>query len=355
MTREVWKHLTALSACCAAMTLLLVGEMHARADQVPVPKVTVETVLSGLDNPCGIALQPGTGHIFVSDSGGLRVVKFDPTKPGEPADVITGFPEGAYGSGLVYKIGPLGLAFLDKNTLLVGGGGLVDGEEVLRVYLLPKNGSTITADAAQTLGPLPKSDATATGAGNFYGLAVNRERNAVYITSNGDDAQGWLLKATVKKGKPVSLAPFISTKITTGINAPVAIAMNHKGFIVVGQMGEMDQPHDSLLTMYRPDTKQLVMRREVGLHDISALAYSESHQLYAADFSWNDPSQGGVFRLDEAWTDDQPSIAAVPVVALHKPTAMVFGRDGALYVTTFGSVDKDSDDKPGSLVRIEFK
>jgi hypothetical protein len=329
--------------------------MHARADQVPVPKVTVETVLSGLDNPCGIALQPETGHIFVSDSAGLRVVKFDPTKPGEPADVITGFPEGTYGSGPVYKIGPLGLAFLNKNTLLVSGGELVDREKNLRVYFLPKNGSTITADAAQTLGLLPKSDETTTGEGNFCGLAVNRERIAVYMTSNGDDAQGWLFKATVKKGKPVSLAPFISKKITTGIDAPVAIAISHKGYIAVGQMGEMDQPHDSLLTMYRPDNKQLVMRRAVGLHDISALAYSESHQLYAADFSWNDPSQGGVFRLDEAWTDDQPSIAAVPVAALHKPTAMVFGSDGALYVTVFGSVDEDSDEKPGSVVRIEFK
>ncbi len=353
MAREVWKHPTALSICCAAMALFLAGGNHARANQTP--EVTVETVLSGLDNPCGIALQPGTGHIFVSDSAGLRVVKFDPTKPGEAADVITGFPEGTYGSGPVYKIGPLGLAFLSRNTLLVGGGGLVDGEEVLRVYFLPNSGSVLTADAAHTLGPLPKSDQTATGEGNFYSLAVNRQRNTVYITSNGDDAKGWLFKATVKRGKPVSLAPFISTKIATGVDAPVAITMNHKGYIVVGQMGEMDQPRDSLLTMYRPDNKQLVMCREVGLHDISALAQSESHQLCVADFSWNDPSQGGVSRLDEAWADARPSIAAVPVAALDKPTAMVFGRDGALYVTVFGSAADDSAEKSGRVVRIEFK
>ena len=37
-------------------------------------KVEVKTVVERLNNPCGIAIQPETGHVFVSDSGALRVL-----------------------------------------------------------------------------------------------------------------------------------------------------------------------------------------------------------------------------------------------------------------------------------------
>lgn len=35
----------------------------------------VSTVVDGLDNPAGIAIQPETGDIFVSDSGASRVIR----------------------------------------------------------------------------------------------------------------------------------------------------------------------------------------------------------------------------------------------------------------------------------------
>ena len=81
----------------------------------------VETVLEGLINPCGVAIQPETNTVFVSDSGSGRVVRVGGEKKSE--EVIAGSPRDVYGKGPKYEIGPLGIAFLDKETLVVGDGG----------------------------------------------------------------------------------------------------------------------------------------------------------------------------------------------------------------------------------------
>src|SRR5262245_10966897 len=122
----------------AMFAALLVASMAISAE----PKTTV--VLTGLNNPSGIAIQPETGAIFVSDSAALRVVRVG--KEGKAEDAITGFTKDIYGKGPMYDIGPLGLAFVDKDTLVVGDGGKKDGEELLRIYKLPADGSAITAD-----------------------------------------------------------------------------------------------------------------------------------------------------------------------------------------------------------------
>ena len=67
----------------------------------------IEVVLEGLHNPSGLAVQPKTGHVFVSDSGAGKVVRI---VDGKAEDVITEFPSDVYGKGPKYNIGPLGLA-----------------------------------------------------------------------------------------------------------------------------------------------------------------------------------------------------------------------------------------------------
>ena len=110
----------------------------------------VEVVLEGLLNPSGIAIRPGASadeaEIFIADSGHLKVVKMKANAPGTAVDVVTDFPKDIYGKGPMYDIGPLGLAFLNPTTLLVGGGGNVDSEEVLSVYKLPEDGSPLNPD-----------------------------------------------------------------------------------------------------------------------------------------------------------------------------------------------------------------
>src|SRR6188508_648234 len=98
----------------------------------------VTEVIGGLSNPCGVAVQPGTGHVFISDSANGRVCR---VVDGKLQDVITGSPKDLFGKGPKYDIGPLGLAFTaDGKSLIVGDGGYKDGEESVRVFPVPEAG-----------------------------------------------------------------------------------------------------------------------------------------------------------------------------------------------------------------------
>ncbi|MFY7969351.1 MAG: hypothetical protein ACOVNV_09685, partial [Pirellulaceae bacterium] len=119
----------------------------AQAPAAEAPKGPAMSVLvDGLDNPSGIAVQPETGIVFVSDSGAGRIVRI---VNGAPEPVVIEFKTDIYGKGPEYNIGPLGLAFLDKNTLVVGGGDLPDGEELLRVFDLTDMKEPLKAEAAK--------------------------------------------------------------------------------------------------------------------------------------------------------------------------------------------------------------
>src|SRR5688572_21680684 len=77
----------------------------------------VETVASGLDNPCSIAIRAGNVptapfDIVVAESGAGRVVRYASDKPGEATPVVTGFPVDSFGGAPAFRTGPLGLAFI---------------------------------------------------------------------------------------------------------------------------------------------------------------------------------------------------------------------------------------------------
>jgi len=316
-----------------------------------------EEVLTGLYNPCGVAIQPETGHVFVADSGNLRVVRFDPAADEvEMEEVITGFPQDVYGKGPKYDIGPLGLAFLDKDTLVVGGGGKPDGEELLRVYKVPEAGSSITADEMlHELGPIGPGEQSKKGEGNFYGVAIGN--GAIYVTCNGDDTKGWVSRSVIEDGKPGEFAPYIATKPKVNVDAPVGITLHpSRGLIVIGQSGEINKPLDSLLTFYNPSDGSLMLSLECDLHDVVALAYSprEKPRMYALDFAWMDAPAGGLFRLDKTISEEgKQGCKPVPVLPLDKPTAMTFDKDGNLYVTVIGTAEEGAEEKPGKLLRIQ--
>ena len=312
----------------------------------------VETVVGGLSNPCGVAVQPETGHVFLSDSALGRVVR---VVDGKLEDVITGFPKDVFGKGPFYDIGPLGLVFLDKNTLVVGDGGFKDGEECIRVYTVPEAGKpalNFDKDAKAKSGPLTPAEGVL-GEGNLYGLAATK--SAIYVTCNGDDTKGWVAKADLTGSKLGKLERYIATKEAVEVDAPVAITISERGEIVVGQFGENNKPHDSLLTFYSAKTGMKIMNLETGLYDITALAYSpKSKLLYATDFAWMAESEGGLFRLDAA---DRRSAAtavkAVKIAPLDKPTAMAFAPDGTLYITVIGPKKADENaPKDGKLLKI---
>lgn len=315
-----------------------------------------ETVVDGLTNPSGVTIQPETGHVFVADSGAGRVIR---VVDGKAEDVITDFPADIYGKGPKYQIGPLGLAFLDKKTLVVGGGGQPDGDELLRVYEIPEAGEeAIKADKMKASFKLAAEGEEVKGEGNFYALAVTED--AVYATSNGDDTKGWIARAARKGTELSDFKRWLPTKEKVELDAPVGITVSTGGsqnYLVVGQMGEITVPKDSLITFYNASDGEKRLNLETGLFDITALAYSTKErgtkkQLYALDFAWMETKEGGLFRIvKDKESDDKSAIKARKILSLDKPTAMAFGEDGTLYITVIGAADGEASAK-GSLLKV---
>jgi len=315
--------------------------------------VKTEVVAKGLDNPSGVAVQPGTGHVFIASHAGVH--RLDP-KSGKLTAEITGYPDPTdiYGKGPKYAIGPLGLAFLDQWHLVVGDGSRVDGEELVRIY---KVGDTAPekaqneADAVHTLGPIGPSDLSPKGEGNFYGVAASSEW--IFVTCNGDDTKGWVARAAVTDGKPGKLELVIATKEATEVDAPGPAVMSKNGkAVVVGQVGEVNQAGDSLLTFYGAASGKLQRKLPTGLNDITGLAYSPtSGKLYATDFSWVDSAAGGLFQIT-AGPKEATEAKTRKLVGLDKPTGLAFDAEGTLYIAVFGTAAEGSDKPAGQILKV---
>ncbi|MBI1902069.1 MAG: SMP-30/gluconolactonase/LRE family protein [Planctomycetia bacterium] len=341
------------------MTCLVAALLVAFSAATARSEVTAKPVVTNLNNPSGLAIQPETGEIYIADSGNQRVLRF---KDGEKkadrsiAVAISGFGKDVYGKGPMYDIGPLGLLFLSKNSLVVGDGGQKDGSEQLHFFTLPDSGSELKVDAGKAVGPIAPGEQSAMGEGNFYALASSGK--SVFVTSNGDDTKGWVLKCDVDNNEPGKLETFIATKVATEVDAPVGITMDKDGNLVVGQMGEVNVPKDSLYTVYDKEGKLLV-KAKTDLNDIAALAFHpKTGKLYAVDFAWMDSKEGGLYRLDVTKEGEETKVAAVKLASLDKPTAMAFTADGTLYVTVFGTTEEGVKNaagqpmKPGKLLKI---
>ncbi len=186
------------------------------------------------------------------------------------------------------------------------------------------------------------------GEGNFYALAA--ADGAVFATSNGDDTKGWVARANYEGNAVKGFTRYLATKEAVEVDAPVGITTSPKGELVIGQMGEINVPNDSLLTFYDPKTKEKLLNLKTELHDITGLAYSPRGQLYATDFAWMDTTQGGLFQLLK---DTDKKVRTKKIVSLDKPTALAFGPDGTLYVTVIGPEAKEGEPKKGAVMKID--
>jgi len=171
------------------------------------------------------------------------------------------------------------------------------------------------------------------------------------VNSNGDDTKGWIAASKIAGGKPGVLTPTIATKEATHVNAPAAIMVSpDKSLLLVGQMGELNVPGDSLLTMYDKGGN-LVKSYNANLDNITGLTYGRNSKLYATDFAWAEDikSQGRLFELVIEGDEVKPR----KIIGLDRPTALAFDITGTLYITVFGS-GKYTDDQPaGALVVIK--
>jgi DNA-binding beta-propeller fold protein YncE len=302
-------------------------------------------IAKGLDNPCGVAVQPETGHVFVSAHP--AVYRLVPAKEAYSCHVeIDGFATDAYGRGPEYEIGPLGLAFVGRETLVVGGGDLQDGEDLVRFYKVESKPRPerhpIKADATcATSGPFVAGDDSLRGEGNFFGVAV--KGSTLFVTSNGDDTRGWISKIVMMDGKPGPITPFIASKQETGVDAPTGATISPEGKLVVCQFGEANIPGDGLVTVYDPDSGALETKYKTGLNDPAGIAYSpKTGKLYVVDFSWIDPEKGGLFSLEPS----AKGLKAIRVAKLTHPSALAFAPGGRLFVTVVGLRNGDDSDDP---------
>ncbi|GAA4422628.1 hypothetical protein [Bremerella cremea] len=334
-----------LSRFLLSTPLLFLSAMVAQAEIKP------EVILEGLKCPSGVAIQPETETVFVAETAASQIIR---VVDGKAEVVVSEFPADEYGKGPTYQIGPLGLAFLDKEHLVVGDGSLKDGEEVVRVYTIGENGAEVQkADAGKKTNPL-EAEGEMPGEGNFYGVAVDIDN--VYVTSNGDDKKGWIARASLEKDGLGELTRYIPTKDSVDVDAPAAITISPRREVVVGQMGEINDQKDSLLTFYDQKSKSLLLSLPAELYDVVGLAYSpKTGRLYAVDYSWADPKQGGLYRLDAVRRDGQQMVKATKLIDLDQPTALAFNQAGELYITLFGNGDgKDTSKTPatGKLLKI---
>lgn len=320
-----------------------------------------EPVLVNLVNPCGVAVQPQTGFVYVSSRYGVYC--YDPSykKPKEHKAwvVIDGYPDrvGVWGIEAKLDVGPLGLAFLDKDRLVVGGGDRKPGEDLVRVYRVPSKPLGPTdwmkeSTAVATAGPIKPGKDTLKGEGTFYGVAVGAD--AIWVTCQGDESKGWVAKAQIKDAKASELKlgelkPLIQTKTVTESALPAAISFTPDGKeLIVGQMGDTDaDTTDSVLAFYDPANGTLKRKLKAGLRDLTGLAYSpKTKTLYATDLALKSPYNGGLFSLEI----EGDNVKATKIAPLERPTALAFDAGDHLYVSVLGPGEKVRNTDPGALV-----
>ena len=303
----------------------------------------MQVIAKGLNNPCGVAIEPKSGTLFVSESGKGRVIALRDGK--STRTCISGFAIESYGNGPAYNIGPMGLAITDDGYLLVGEGGRTAGNDRLMAFKVADIANNVAAEEYSSTVSLPAMDAKS-AEGNFYGVtSVGRW---IFTTCHGDDSKGWIARAQYRDGQITEFDRFIATKEIVSTDAPTAIANEIDGFWV-SQFGETNVKHDAVVLKFNRDGKP-IGKYYTGLSDITGIAICpRTSRVFVVDFSWIDATAGGLFELVE-FDDSTNRCSKRKILSLMRPTAMAFGNDGTLWVTEVGESVKD---KPnGRLLKI---
>jgi hypothetical protein len=324
--------------------------------------VKVETILSDLKTPCGVAVRPDVGvgayEVFVAERGAGRVVLAEVGKSGNAIEVVTGFPVVA-GSNEASPCAPgvQSLYFLDRSRLVAAGSD-EDGRPLMRLYDLAESGNALKADAFKQDLELANEGDKGEQSGSrlcLHDLARTKPNDRVadilVMAASTDRGAAGLWKVPVRAntlGEPTEFRP---ANPKNKIGAVGGVAVGDDGYIATASGSGSQNEATSRLHYVNPIDGRHVLEMDIKLPRIVALAYHPtSHNLYAAGLGGSDGA-GGIFRVDDATEPGAPAATAVKVADVSRPTAMAFGPDGALFVTTLGD---DSNLKPGAgeLLRL---
>lgn len=343
MARISWKALASVvlvTACCSAACL--------------AQEVKIETVLSALIHPSGVAIRPGGAgepyEVFVAESGAQRIVKMRSDRPNQKANAIQGFDAAANDGDPLRSGSPLGLLFLDREHLVVGGSGSLP---YVGLFEIGDANQPLSADQMKQRVALPvPPDVSELPYGGCYAFSRTRPNDLVpdmlLVAVVGDGRVSDIWKIRVRAGTMADMNRFGATIDDDAGTVPAAVAVSEQGFVLAARNGAK---RDSLLTFQNPISGAAVMRLPTELHKIVGLAYStRSPNLYALDQSTALPNDAGLFRMEDAGEAGRPALKAVRIQTIRKPTALAFGPDGALYVTAWNDADGRADQ--GVLLRI---
>ena len=359
MRRAAGRMLVGRAALSCLFFIWAAGFIHA-ADPAPaedsasvkaeLPAIKSEVLLTGLDRPWSIAVQPSTADLFIAESGAGRIVRYRqgftvaPKSANDkaPVEVIRGFETPGRDQEPFDPTGVLSIDFFNHEELVVVQRGAEPAQDFLGSYKISPGGKVLEPDVASAKlnPPSLKPDAP-----RMFSLVSTAA--GIYVTSGFEGPADAIFRAELKNSVPTD--PQVFGKFDwaeSGMSRPTGITISPRGELVIGCAGQIGET-DSSIAFVNSVGGQLLMNLGTGLSDISAVAYSsKTGRLYVLDAAWKEPS-GGLFRLDAALIDGKPGVRAVKILQLERPTAMAFWPDGTLYVTTHGADPAD-----GQLLRL---
>ena len=321
-------------------------------------KVTVYA--TGLYNPKGMVFGPD-GTLYVAESGppgNVTVplpVNFGGSGPigtrgavgeiapggGETKPFATGLPNiGLYGG--VEMLGPADVMLSNGQMYEVAAGHMTVSPKLSTVS--PEGKLTTLSDIGKfnNNNPPPPSNGDAVPFGNPFAMVAIGDQ--IYIT---DGNYNRILQADEKTGKLSILHQFApdptSTGLTVGPDGKLYVAQYGTAPYLPGS-GEID----------RVSTNGKVEKGVVtGLTTPIGTAFSKDGTMYVLQYAAKFDSKklryvvntGGLFRVNKDGSK-------TPIVTkLMFPTAMIFGKDGALYVTDFGN---EANQGQGEVLKVDI-